>query len=147
MHTTCGVNSFLCWLKKYKTRFSEFAFDLHEFFKYSKKKIGDYFSTDFITDLEPQHMIRHSETRWFSLQKVLMRIYEQLQNLKVYFLQTVTKHQSLKGKNGVGANERCLRIKNILTTKKLPAVMSAVIYVSQLFQPYISSQCKQQSQW
>ena len=60
----------------------QFAIELHSFFKYSAKRIEQYFTTDFITNLEPQRILRHCETRWLSLQKILMRIFEQLQNLE-----------------------------------------------------------------
>ena len=109
---------------------------MHSFFKYSAKRIQDYFETDFITDLDPQKILRHVQTRWLSLQKVFMRIYEQLKNLKVYFLETVTKDTSFKGKNGAGASSRYLRSKKLLMTKKLPVIIAAVIYVADVFHAY-----------
>ena len=41
-----------------------------------------------------------------------------------------------KGKNGVGVSERYRRIKKILTSKKLLAIMSAVINVAQEFKNF-----------
>ena len=114
----------------------QFAIELHSFFKYSAKRIEQYFTTDLITNLEPQRILRHCETRWLSLQKILMRIFEQLQNLKVYFLETITKDLSFKGKNGVGASAKYLPIKKLLTSKKLPVIMTAVIYVAQVFKAF-----------
>ena len=46
---------------------NEFAVNLHSFFKLSAKRIEQYFTSDVVTDLEPQRMIRHSETRWLGI--------------------------------------------------------------------------------
>ena len=103
------------------------------FFKYSAKRIDDYFSTEIVTELDPENMIRHVTTRWLSLQDVLMRIHEQYENLCEYFPKTVPTQAGFKGKNGVGVSERYRRIKKKPTSKKLLAIMSAVINVAQEF--------------
>ena len=81
-------------------------------------------------------MIGHVTTRWLSLQEVLMQIHEQYENLCKYFLKTVPTQAGFKGKNGVGVSERYRHIKKILTSKKLLAIMSAVINVAQEFKNF-----------
>ena len=74
---------------------NEFGVNLHNFFKLSAKRIQDYFSAEVLTDLEPQRMIRHAETRWLGVQKVLLRIMEQLANIKQYFLKILPSDKKI----------------------------------------------------
>ena len=81
---------------------NEIAIDFHFFFKYSAVRREEYKKCVEITGVVSKHMERHCETRWLSLEKVLVKIYEQWDNLSEYFLNKVPTVAGFKGKNGVG---------------------------------------------
>ena len=64
----------------------QFAIDLHFFFKLSSARREDYKDISSITEVTSQFVLKHCQTRWLSLDRVLMRIFEQYENLKHYFL-------------------------------------------------------------
>ena len=108
---------------------NEMAIDFHFFFKYSAVRREEYKKCDEITGVVSKHMGRHCETRWLSLEKVLVKIYEQWDNLGEYFLNKVPTVAGFKGKNGVGSTLRYARIKNYLLNKNIPPIMGVVIFL------------------
>ena len=57
-----------------------------------------------------------------------MRIIEQYENLREYFLKARPTLPGFKGKNGVNQTERYQRIKNVLTSKTALAYMSFMLH-------------------
>ena len=76
------------------------------FFKYSTAHREQYKNCDDITGVVAKHLERHCETRWLSLEKVLVKINEQWENLKEYFLKKLPTLTVFKGKNGVESTPR-----------------------------------------
>ena len=114
------------------------SINLHSFFKLSAKRIEQYFTADVILDTEPQRMMRHAETRWLGIQRVLLRILEQLSNITNFFLKVVpADKKTFNGKKGVGSSERYIAIKQMLNDKRLIPVISAVCFVAQEFKSFI----------
>ena len=66
-----------------------------------------------------------------------MRIIEQYENLKEYFLKTLPTLPGFKGKNGVNQTERYQRIKNVLTSKTALAYMSFIVHMCQDFKKFV----------
>ncbi len=136
-------NAFLEGLKALQSEagidFDQFVLDLFGFFKYSAKRVQDYLDVREFTELQSRRMMKHVTTRWISLHDVLIRVMEQLPNLKEYFLKELPKEKGFNYKSGVGNQERYIRIKNALQNKKLPAVAYAVIYVSKAFKDFLVS--------
>ena len=66
-----------------------------------------------------------------------MRIIEQYENLKEYFLKALPTLPGFKGKNGVNQTERYQRIKNVLTSKTALAYMSFIVYMCQDFKKFV----------
>ena len=56
--------------------------------KYSAAQREDYVHTFGVTEITAHSLLRHCTTRWLSSHKVLVRIIEQYENLKEYFLKT-----------------------------------------------------------
>ena len=83
------------------------------------------------------YVIKHCQTCWLSLDKVLVRIIVQYKNLKVYFLKTLPTLPGFKGKNGVNQTERQQRIKNVLTSKTALAYMLFIVHVRQDFKEFV----------
>lgn len=136
---TCS-NAFLEGLKvltlESSIDFDQFVLDLFGFFKLSAKRIKDYFEVESFTEIQGRRMMKHVSTRWISLQDVLVRVMEQLDNLQEYFLNVLPTEKGFKGKYGIGASERYIRIKKNLTNKKLPVVAYAIIYFAQDFKNF-----------
>ena len=49
-----------------------------------------------ITDVVVEYALKHSTTKWVTLRKVLVRLIEQYDNLKEYFLSFLTTTSSFK---------------------------------------------------
>ena len=79
----------------------QFAIDLHFFFKLSTARREDYRGVSELTDVTTHYVINHCQSRWLSLDKVLLRIIKQYENLKEYFLKTLPTLPGYKGRNGV----------------------------------------------
>ena len=83
------------------------------------------------------YVIKHCQTRWLSLDKVLGRIIEQYKNLKEYFLKTLPMLPGFKGKNRVNQTEHYQRIKNVLASKAALAYMSFIVHVCRGFKEFV----------
>ena len=127
-----GLKSLLC-----EVDLNAFAVNLHSFFKFSAKRITDFFELEKETELHAQKMIRHVVTRWISIQIVLVRILEQFKNIETYFLTTLPSQKGFNYKSGVGNSERYKNIKVVLLNKKLQSIMAAVSYFAQDFKIFI----------
>ena len=114
----------------------QIVLDLYGFFKYSSKRIHDYFDVETFTELQGRRMLKYVSTRWISMQDVLIRVLEQFSNLKKYFLQVLPEQKGFKGKSGIGSSERCICIKTDLTDKKLPSIIAAVVYIAKDFRNF-----------
>ena len=69
-------NAFLEGIKclKDNVNVDQFAIDLHFFFKLSAAKREDYRGVSELTDVTTHYVVKHCQTRWLSLGKVLVRI-------------------------------------------------------------------------
>ena len=83
------------------------------------------------------YVVKHCQTCWLSLDKVLGRIIEQYKNLKKYFSKTLPMLPRLKGKNGVNQTERNQRIKNVFASKTALAYMSFIVHMCQGFKEFV----------
>ena len=108
----------------------QFAIDLHFFVKLSAVRREHYRGLSELTNVTMHYVIKYCETRWLSLDEVLVGIIKQYENLKEYFLKTVHTLAGFNGKNGVNQNECYQRIKNVLTSKTAPAYMLFIVHVS-----------------
>ena len=81
--------------------------------------------------------MKHIQTRWLSLDRVLVRILEQYQNLKCYFLERLPELPGFKGKNGIRETERYQRIIKGLKNPLTRPYMSFVINVAQQFKSFL----------
>ena len=63
----------------------QMAIDFHFFFKYSAGRREDFEKVSEITGVLTQHLNKHGTSRWISLDRVLVTLIEQFNNLKEYF--------------------------------------------------------------
>ena len=110
-----------------------FAIDLHFFFSLSSARREDFQGMSEITDVTVHYLLTHCCTRWLSIDKVLVRIIEQYDNIKEYFLVFLPKKNEFKGSTGVGSTDRYKRIKAVLEDEATIVYMSFVVYISQDF--------------
>ena len=115
----------------------QFLVDLHSFFKLSAARREDYKALGQVTDVVARFMLRYCSTRWLYIGKTVLRVMEQIDNIKLYFLTELPKSAGFKGKKGVGASERYQRIKKILDSDLLLPCMSFVVYASLIFKPFV----------
>ena len=89
-----------------------------------------------VTEITAHFLLRHC-TSWWSLDKVLVRIIEQYENAKEYFLKTLPKLPGCRWKNGVEQTERYQRIKSNLNNPGALVYMSFVVYIAQDFKNFV----------
>ena len=116
---------------------NEIATDLHFFFKRSAARREDYKLAEEITETTVWFMKKHVESRWLSIDRSLVRILEQLPNLRVYFLEKLPKEKGFHAKNGLASNSRYKRICKILNSKEAEVCMSFIIFLSRDFSRFM----------
>ena len=82
-------------------------------------------------------MLRYCSTRWLYVEKPVVRVMEQLDNIKQYFLTVLPTKSGFKGKTGVGSTERYKRIKTKLEDDILLPAMSFIVFAAQTFKPFM----------
>ena len=65
--------------------FDQVATDLHFFFKRSAARREDFKIVEKITEMTTHYMKKHVESRWLSIDRSLVGILEQMENLREYF--------------------------------------------------------------
>ena len=140
---TCSLhsvnNAFGEGIKRMKSLIDldEFSIDLHFFFKYSAARREDYKDLESLTGETSQFVLKHCQTRRLSLDKVLVRIIEQIANLKEYFLEFLPKQPRFKGKSGIQQTERYQRITENLTNHLLLPSMASVVHLADIYKKFI----------
>ena len=118
----------------------QFAIDLHFFFKLSAARREDYAKIAELTDITAVYMMKHVQTRWLSIEKVLVRIMEQFNNLKVYFLETLPKQKNFKrdiATSKLGVPNRYQRIAALLKSKVTVAYVAFVVHTAAPFKRFM----------
>lgn len=91
---------------------------------------------DLETEIEAEFMLRHVNSRWLSLKKVLKRIIEQWENLKKYFLEFLPKEEKRFAKD-IEPTERYQRIRTILNSKTSKLYIYFAIYIADCLEAFI----------
>ena len=115
----------------------QFVIDLHFFFKRSAARREDLAAVSAVTDVTVHYLLRHCESRWLGIEKVLVRVIEQLPNIRQYFLKDLPQRPEFKGEKGVGKTKRYLRIAENLSNPALEALMAFVVFIGQDYKKYI----------
>ena len=71
----------------------------------------DYASLGELTNVVAKYVMKHTSTRWLNMKYVCIRLFEQLPNLREYFLKFLPKTNQY---NELKKTERCRRINSIL---------------------------------
>ena len=112
------------------------ALDLH-FFLFSAARREDYEGVSSITEITSHFVLKHCQTRWLCLDRVLVRIIEKFDNLKEYFLVKLPTFPGFKGKNRIRKSQKYQWIKNALTNPATKVYMSFVISVAHNFKEFV----------
>ena len=102
----------------------QMAIDFHFFFKYSAEKVSE------ITGVLTQHLNKHCTSKWISLDRALVKLIEQFNNLKEYFLTSLPKLLGFNGKTGIASTARYKRIKCYLLYENILILMNFVVSVA-----------------
>ena len=124
-----GVSSLAC-------NVDQFAVDIHIFFKLSAARRADYKSMAKRTDVVAEYALKHSTTRWVTLRKVLMRLIEQYDNLKEYFLTFLPTTSSFKA--NVEKSKRYERICESLNDYSRLCYLYFVAYFASDFESFLT---------
>ena len=133
---TCNLhichNAFAKGLEVFGSSISEFVIDLHLWFKMSAARREDYEVVQEEMGLAKHKFLKHVECRWLSLQPAVLRILEQLEGLKTYFL-TVLPEKQLS----VTSIQRYIRITFQLQSDDVVAQMHFLISVADIFNSFL----------
>ena len=79
-------NSFVKGMTSLKERLNldQFVIDLHFFFELSAARREGFKAMSSITDVSVHYLLKHCESSWLSIEKVLVRIIEQFANINVF---------------------------------------------------------------
>ena len=106
------------------------ATDLHFFFKRSTARRQDYKMVEEITEITVWSLKKHVDSRWLSINLSLVRILDQMENLREYFLVQLSQQREFNGKNGLSKNGQYQIICSMLKNKEAEVCMSFVIYLA-----------------
>ena len=133
---TCNLhichNAFAKGLEMFGSSIPEFVIDLHLWFKMSAARREDYDMVQEEMGLPKHKFLKHVECRWLSLQPAMLRILEQLEGLKRYFLTVLPEKQSF-----VTSNARYIRIRRQLESKDVVAEIQFFISVADIFNSFL----------
>ena len=94
-----------------------------------------------ITGILSRHLQKHCSSWLIILDKVLVKLIEQFDNLKEYFLNTFPALPGFNGKRRIGSTAWYKHIRQYLTDKHVLILMYFVVIVTQYFQSFLSH-CK-----
>ena len=80
--------------------------DIYFFFKYSLARREDCKEMEHLTDVTAEYLLNYCSTCWLYIGKVIVRIMEQMENIKEQFLTFLPAQKGFINKNGVGNAER-----------------------------------------
>ena len=79
-------NSFRYGILALSFDFDRYALDIHFFFNLSAGRRADYKKMESVTNIVSHYAQKHVSTRWVALKKIVVKLLEQHENLKEYFL-------------------------------------------------------------
>ena len=115
----------------------QFLCDVHFFFKLSSARREDYRKIEDVTDVAGEFALKYSSTRWLYIGKAIVRVVEQIDNLKEYFLVTLPQTKGFKYKSGVGNTDRYKRIKGMLENQMFLPACCFIVFASQIYKPFM----------
>ena len=113
------------------------ATDLHFFFKRSPARRQDYRMVEDITEITVWYLKKHVDSRWLNTDRSLVKILDQMENLREYFLVQLSRQKGFNGKNGLSKNDRYQRICSMLKNKDAEVCISFVIYLARDFSRFM----------
>ena len=126
--STCSLhivhNAFRKDVSSLRFNVDQFALDINFFFKLSAGRRADYQKISEVTDIVAEYALKHSTTRWVTLKGVLVRLIEQYENLKQYFLVFLPSTSTFK--STVQGTARYTRIKKALEDESTLQYLSFV---------------------
>ncbi|HBK83112.1 MAG TPA: hypothetical protein DDZ41_05870 [Flavobacterium sp.] len=126
---------FIKCLAKIDFDYDSFAHDLLCFFKHSSARRQDFELMSLSTEIETQFMLRHVNSRWLSLGKILSRILHQWSNLKEYFLKFLPKEKNFSRE--IAPTDRYKRISRILSSDMSEIYISFAIHISECLESFL----------
>ena len=119
-------------LEIFGSSISQFVVDLHVWFKMSPARRENYELVQEEMGLAKHKFLKHVECRWLSLHPAWLRILEQMNGLKRYFLTILPEKQSSST-----SNARYIRIRRQLESKDLVAQIHFLVSVADIFNPFL----------
>lgn len=123
-------------MEKLNFDFDGFAYDLWYFFKNSSARREDFRLTQLLTEVEAHVMVKHVPSRWLYIKKVTIRITNQWQNLKEYFLEYLPKQKGFA--KDIETTDRYKKIRKYLTSNTSLIYLGFAVHVADLFDGFMN---------
>ena len=119
-------NAFRKGVSSLRFNVDQLGLDINFFFKLSAGRRADYQKISEVTDIVAEYALKRSTTRWVTLRRVLVRLIEQYENLKQYFLVFLPSKSIFKFT--VQGTARYTRIKKALEDESTLQYLSFVFF-------------------
>ncbi|CAL4218681.1 unnamed protein product, partial [Meganyctiphanes norvegica] len=137
---SCGLhithNGFRKGITEFGFDFETFVCDINYFFKSSAARRQDYKLMEIFTEIEAKYALKHTRVRWLSMKHPILRILEQWENLKEYFLNFLPKSDNFSSK--IKPTPRYKRILEFLKSATSKAELCFIAFVSHEFEEFLS---------
>lgn len=128
-------NGYKAGLAKLNFDFDGFAYDLWYFFKNSSARKEDFQLSELISEVKTHVMIKHIASRWLCIKKVAIRITDQWQNLKIYFLEYLPNQKGFA--KDIETTDRYQKIRKYLTSKTSLIYLGFAVHIADLFEGFM----------
>ena len=128
-------NAFRTGVNALNFNINSFIIDVNFFFKLSAARRADYKQMQEFTDVIAHFIQKHSSTRWVTLRKICVKVLEQYQNLREYFLKFLPKTSTFK--STVRDTERCKRIKEVLENETSVPYIAFIAFIENDFEIFL----------
>ena len=125
MWSPCLYNVYCIW----------YAINLHGFFKLSRARNEDYSHQEDVTEVTAHYVLRHSSVGWLTMKYVLVRIIEQWQNLKEYFITFFPKQKECK--QTIKETKRYNQIVEVFEDELALSYLSFVTFLAHQYENYL----------
>lgn len=133
LHT--AHNGYKAGLAKLNFDLDGFAYDLWYFFKNSSARKEDFQLSELTSEVKTHVMIKHIASRWLCIKKVVIRITDQWQNLKIYFLEYLPNQKGFA--KDIETTDRYQKIRKYLTSKTSLIYLGFAVHIADLFEGFM----------
>ena len=130
-------NAFRAGVNALNFNIDSFIIDVNFFFKLSAARRADYKQMQKFTDVISHFIQKHSSTMWVTLRKICVKVSEQYQNLREFFLKFLPKKSTFT--STVRDAERYKRIKEVFGNETSVPYIACIAFIANDFEIFLKT--------